>query len=265
MKKFKILFASLLLFVGGQAMAQSGSTPFVNSTHTYTVNGGTATTDYTYNWEVLSGGVATTDATLGTNGAASIDITWELAGTYTVQLTETASVADGGCSTVREFEVVVTGNSFDVSIADLAASCSDDSGSVITGETLSTTSKTFTIDMATQSDMTTATFLPDWSFDYDVASTSGELVSVTFDANTSVASETLSGTTASGTATVDSDDYSVELTVVFNNTWASGDMVTVTLSNGLELTYNTPESDDTNNTGSVTINAMPATTDITTD
>lgn len=271
MKALRFLVLGCLLLIGGQVYSQNGTTPFVNSTHNYSVNGGAVGN---YQWSVLlaNGNPATADDFTMVDGTtATAKITWLKANVvgvndnYIVQLEET----DGNsCSTIRQFVVTVIGNAFDISIADLTATCSDASGTVIvnsTNDNLGTTSKTFTIDMSTATDMATATFKPDWKFEYEVTSTSGDLVSVTFDDNTSVASPSLAGKTATGEVTVNNDDYSVQVTVVFNNTWNSGDLVTVTLSKGVELTYNTPDGLDTNNTGSITINALPATTNITTD
>jgi len=271
MKASKFFFLVCLLLIGGQAFSQNGSSPFVNSTHTCTVNGGVAGTS-TYLWSVLmADGSPATDAvdftmTDGTTPAAKI--TWLKANvpanlTYIVQLEETNT-----CTTIRQFVVTVIGNAFDIAIADLTASCSDASGTVIVNsdnDNLGTTTKTFTIDMKTQADMTGATFIPDWKFDYEVTSTNGDLQTVTFDGNTAVTSPVVGTNSATGTVTVNNDDYSIQLTVVFNNTWNNGDVITVTLSNGIELTYNTPDGLNTNDEGAITINALPATTNITTD
>ncbi|WP_421920565.1 hypothetical protein [Marinifilum sp.] len=274
MKKLKLIMASLFLLIGSNVMAQNGTNPFVGSTHTYEVTRGVAGS--TLLWSVLNADESAADVadfSIAANGGETVDITWNTlnGGTnanYIVQLSETAPAASGGCITLRQFVVTVIGNAFDIVIADLPADCSDASGSVIVNSgnnNLGTTSKTFTIDMSTQADMTSASYIPDWEFDYEVTSTNGDLVSVTFDTNTNDPSQALSGKSATGKVTVNNNDYSVQLKVEFNNTWASGDLLTVTLSNGIELTYNTPENLDTNNTGSVTINAMPATTNITTD
>lgn len=271
MKALKFFFLACLLIIGGQAFSQNGTTPFLNSTHTYTVNGGAAGT---YQWSVLlaDGNVAPDgDYTLVDGTTAIAKITWlkaNVAGVndnYIVQLEQTDA---NSCSTIRQFVVTVIGNSFDLAITDLGASCSGASGSIIVNannDNLGTTSKTFTIDMKTQADMTNATFIPDWRFDYEVTSTNGDIQSVTLDANTAVVSALVNSNSATGTVTVNNDDYTIELTVIFNNTWNNGDVVTVTLLNGIELTYNTPDGLNTNDTGSVTINALPATTNITTD
>jgi hypothetical protein len=276
MKALKFFFLACLLLIGGQAFSQSGSTPYVNSTHTYRVHGGTAQPGNSYNWTVfmangdpvLVSPAVNADVTLGSNGGAEIEITWLKANVtgvnnnYIVQLEETDA---NTCSTIRRFDVVVSGNTFDILIADLAATCSDASGTIITDEILGTTTKTFTIDMKTQADMSTGTpFTPDWEFNYSITSTNGDLVNVTVDDNASISGNTLANKTAAGKVTVNNDDYSIEFTIEFNNTWDMGDLVTVVLSNGKELSYNT--LDDPNaNTGSVTINALPATTNITTD
>jgi len=269
MKPIKLIIASLLLLVGGNVFAQNGTTPFVGSTHTYEVTKGLATGS-TLTWSVLNTadklGADAADFTIASNGGATVDITWKKAGNYTVQLAEENSTT--GCITLRQSDVVVGTNQFDIAIADLTATCSDASGTVIVNnanDNLGTTSKTFTIDMKTQADMTGATFIPDWKFDYEVTSTNGDLQTVTFDDNTAVTSPVVGANSATGTVTVNNDDYSIQLTVVFNNTWNNGDVITVTLSNGIELTYNTPDGLNTNDEGAITINALPATTNITTD
>lgn len=275
MKQIKLLIASLLLLVVGNVMAQDGTTPFVGSQHTYEVTRGVAGS--TLVWSVLNADKSNaggTDFSIESNGAETVKITWNKANDvsnakYIVQLSEEHPT--NGCITLRQFDVIVGGNNFDLATTDLTETCSDASGSVIvnsTNDNLGTTSKTFTIDMSTQADMTSATFIPDWEFNYEVTSTNGDLVSVTFDTNTTVSGETLSGKNAAGKVVVNNDDYSIQVTVVFNNTWNSGDVVTIELTNGKELSYNTPEKDATtpiNNTGSVTINAMPATSNITTN
>jgi hypothetical protein len=277
MKKIGILLASLFLLIGSHVKAQNGTSPFVGSKHTYEVTRGVAGS--TLLWSVLDADESPADAAdfaIATNGGETVDITWNKANgvgnaNYIVQLSEQAPAGGGGCITLRQFVVTVIDNNFDIAIADLASSCSDASGSVIvnaTNDNLGTTSKTFTIDMSTQADMTSATYIPDWKFDYTVTSVSGDLVSVTFDNNTAISGANLTGKNATGTVTVNNDDYSVNVTVVFNNTWNSGETVTVAFNNGVELSYNTPEKDKdapVNNTGSVTIDAMPATTNITTD
>jgi hypothetical protein len=270
MRAKKILILACLLIIGGQAFSQNGTNPYVNSTHTYSVTdaGGSLV------WSVLmaNGDAASvdTDYTMTGGTTASANITWLKVNdadapisnaNYIVQLEETAAVASGGCSTMRQFVVTVIGNTFDITIADLAATCSDASGNIIVDETnsnLGTTSKTFTIDMIG------AAFNPDWKFDYEVTSTNGDLQTVTFDENTAVPSPVVGANTATGIVTVNNNDASVQLTVVFNNTWANGDVITVKLSNGIELTYNTPASNKTDE-GAIIINAMPATTKILTD
>ncbi|MDE5423133.1 hypothetical protein L3073_13015 [Ancylomarina sp. DW003] len=277
MRALKIFVLACLLLIGGKAFSQSGSTPYINSTHTYRVHGGVAQPGNSYSWAVfMENGdpvvvspTANADVVLGTNGGAEFEITWLKANLpanakYIVQLTETDA---NTCSTIRQFDVDVSGNVFDILITDLTASCSDASGTIINSanDNLGTTSKTFTIDMKTQADMSTGTpFTPDWEFNYTITSTNGNLVNVSVDDNAAISGNTIVDKDASGKVTVNNNDYSIEFTVEFNNTWNMGDLVTVVLSNGKELSYNT--LDDPNaNTGSVTINALPATTNITTD
>jgi len=286
--KAKILFiAFFFLLIGNEVFAQSGSNPFVGSNHSYYVNstdnGVThdgAHTDNKYYWYLTddSDVKITTPGTIYTAGQAwgtdvapianlfKIDITWGTSAsgnTYHLYLEE---YSGNNCITKRKIIINVIPNDFDISIADLGASCSDASGSIIVNDdenNLGNTVKIFTIDMKTQADMTASgAFIPDWKFDYEVTVGNGSFVSVSFDDNTS---DTNDGTANTGVVTVDNDDYSIQMTVTFSNVWNKADDVTVTLSKGVELTYNTPDGDPSNDEGTVTINALPNTSDIMTD
>ncbi len=251
MKFVKLITIIALMFVGVQTMAQSGSAPFVNSTHTYKVTGAGGT----YEWKVLDAtGTADAPSTAFEikSGAASeiASILWKTIGDYTVQLTETGA---NGCSTVRQFPVEVKDNLFDISIANLAEVCSDVSGNIIPDDdNLGTSEKTFTI---------TAVDIPadaQWSFDVAATVFAGtgtiELVSAadgTYDAS-------------ANKVTVNAGVTSVELKVTFDNTFNGGE-VSLALSNGKELKYNTPDGNTTNNTGTAIIKSMPNTTKITSD
>jgi hypothetical protein len=285
----KILFLIFFVLLGNFIMAQTGSSPFVGSTHTYYVNSSdngathnSAHNNNKYQWYVTTDATGNTaantahysvaegtwDASNPVQNLYKINITWNSASegnTYYLFVEESASNL---CISKRRIQVVVGANNFDISIGNLATTCSDASGSVIVNSdnsNLGNTSKQFTINMQTQSDMSSATYVPDWKFNYTVSMTGGNLVSVTFDDNTSVASPVLSGQSATGTVTVNNNDYSINVTVVFTNVWNSSDQVTVTLSNGTELSYNTSENSTTNNAGSVTIKALPETSNIMTD
>ena len=296
--KIKIFFFIFVsFFLGKDIFAQTGTSPFVGSKHIYFVNSADGGESHirtdgvsSYKWYLTTNEAGTIAAntdhytvegsawdggTDGIDGAAivnlySINITWNASASVSAPyylFVQEHDVNDA-CISIRKIAINVQANAFDINIASLGTTCSDASGSIIVNSdetNLGNTTKVFTIDMETQADMTSATFIPDWKFDYAVASASGNLVSVNFDTNTAVATPALSGQAASGVVTVNADDYSIEMTVVFANVWDSSETVTVTLSNGVELTYNTPDGDATNNVGTVAISALPVTSNIITD
>lgn len=239
-----------LLLVGIQAIAQqTGSKPFVNSTHTYKViaeGGGTLS------WSVLdSSGNALTDPTSvfefkGGETTSAVEILWKKKGDYRIRLTETKD-----CVTAREFNVKVVDNDFNVSIADLAADCSAASGTVILDDdsNLGTSERIFTI---------SASDIPVGSkWEFNVAAT------VFGVANTNLSIDTGDATIAGGLVSVNSGTE-VKVKVTFNNTFTGGDVV-LTVSNGKELKFNTPDGKATDNVGSARVKSMPHTTKITTD
>lgn len=258
MKKSLIyLFAiAALMTIGTAAMAQGGLAPFVGSTHDYTV---TAEDDVNnvLDWTV-SGGTLGTDYTIVSGeDEETVTIKWLTAGPYTLQFTETANGTS--CVTLKQANVLVGANTFDVSTSSPTAICNGADGSTNFTGPNATTDVTFTVAMVTGN----AAFNPNWRFTFELSSVSGAtFASVEVDGN----SVTPSGSTytspdlasASGAATI---DVTMEVT---GDAFAVQDAI-FAIQSAIELTYNTPDIDTDDWTGTQTINAIPNTSGITTD
>lgn len=255
-KRFTYLLATAaLILLSAAAMAQGGLAPYVGSTHVYTVTAEDATNN-DLEWTV-SGGTAGTDFTI-VSGAATeqVEITWLTAGTYTVSFSETA---DGtGCITTKEATVVVGSNSFDVSTNNPGATCNAADGQINYASSDATTSITFTVDMTTGN----AAFNPDWQITFTLTPSTGASI-----ASVSAGSGSLSGsgpytltnlTSSSGAGTVN-----ITMDVTGDIHTLQG--VDLEITAATELDYSTSDVDSDDWTASQTINAIPSTSDITTD
>lgn len=262
MKALKFFFLACLLVIGGQAFSQDGTNPYAKSTHTYTVNSGAAGT---YQWSVLmaNGSAATvdTDYTITGETTAAATITWLKANdastnaNYIVQVEETATL--GSCATKRQYSVTVIGNSFFLIAGIDGTECHDENGNVLTeGETKSTV-VAFDVTL----DATTFALPVDsWNFDFTLA-LAGTDYSIT---NVSV----------DGVDVPDYNDISVlgtkntvPVLVTLSGPVTSGEAVTFTVSGGQIVigAATTLDSDTGDKVQVLTINPLPATTDITTD
>lgn len=255
----------MLMFVAFTSNAQvnTGASPYLGSEHTYTVNGGVVTGANTYAWSVIDAGTpldALNDYTITGADTPSATIIWNkniTAKAYTLRLIED----DGTCQSIREMIVTVVGNALDVSIADLAQSCPDPSvnGVVTTNADPGTTTKTFTVTLATGD----VSWKPEWTFDYTVANTGSAVIS-----GLSVNGVDRTGNLTGDDITVAAGTTSFDIVLTIDNVLNENQNISVQISDVIEQDKKTPElavniGDD--NTGLVTISPMPATTDIATD
>lgn len=262
MKALKFFFLACLLTIGGQAFSQNGANPYAKSTHTYTVNSGAAGT---YEWSVLmANGTGATDGvdytmTGGTTAAATI--TWLKANVpatnanYIVQVKETATL--GSCATLRQYSVTVIDNSFFLIAGADGTECHDENGNILTeGETKATVvAFDVTIDATTF-----ALPVDSWNFDFTLGLGN--------------AAYTITEVKVDGVVVPDYDDISVDggkntvpILVTLSGPVTTGEIVTLTVSGGEIVigTATTLDNDSGDKVQVLTINPLPATTNITTD
>lgn len=238
------MLALMLVSVG--AWAQGGASPYVNSTHHYTVTPGNA--GNTLNWTVQGGVAGTNYQIISGQGTGDVEIKWLIAGAYTVQFTET-SAAPESCSTVREQTVNVQANSFAITITPPANGCADKDGTVFSGNTFTST-RVFNVSISGGA--------PAYTFDYQVASSNSNIASVVVNDGTSDIGNTASATGVTTSAS------SFTVTVTLNSQVGQADDITLAIKNAVDK-YNTPEKTGADIVSNTTIYALPATTGITTD
>ncbi len=294
MKKLRLLLVMMFVFagIGVQAQTNTGTKPFVNSTHTYSVTKGMTNSDLA--WTVPTGTVGGSAVTPneGTHynvvsgaGTKDIQIKWLLAGTYTLRLSETRNLASGhvGCPTNREITVTVVDNTFDV-IAEEVLDYEGDGTYVYAEEDCATLANNPVPDLSNLGDnsddvfgttkrkfrvrMTGGDASKSWSFNYTLTDieTTYKLKDVTIDG----------GTFAGGLVNVPANTSEVIISI----TYSTNKNTDTSVTNGqdpdvtLELAISdakdelgTPDSDleDTSNKATYTIYAVPATSGITTN
>ena len=250
---FYLISLLALVFVSIGASAQGGLTPLVNSSHTYTVTPGGANT---FAW-TITGGIPADYTFNSALNTASVNITWKTAGSYTLEFRETATT--GSCIALVTKLVTVSGNTFDVvTPLTLAAICNEASGvpNYATG-TVATTVQ-FVVNMAT------ASWNPNWEFNFTLTPSATATIG-TIAASSGTLSGPVAGvykvtgvSSASGTGTT---TITLELTGGVNTVHT----VDFTITSAKDLIYNTPSNNVGNKTATQTINAIPATTAISTD
>lgn len=250
-----LMTATALLLISSGVMAQDGEAPFVGSTHIYSVE--PESTSNTLTWSVVetSGYTINSQTIDGDNSVANI--TWTTAGSYKLQFTELDETTD--CATIKELEITVSANTFDVTAVTPAATCNAADGVVNYAGTDVTTEVSFVVDMETDD----AAFNPNWEFSFTLISSSGATV-----ANISAGSGTLSessGTYTLTDLTSTSGAGSVTITMDVTGELYSAEDVVLTITSAKELTYNTPDVDSDDSTATQTINPIPQTSDISTD
>lgn len=288
MKKLLHLFSitAILTFVSVNVNAQyvpndalalgDGDNPYVGTEYTYSVTLGKV--GNTVEWMVYDAAdeyakasptvsdAANYDLTVGTaSTTVSASLTWKNPGTYYLTYKETASVADGGCSTYRGVVVVVTANSFQLDLlADNASVCNVkhdqvldydefDGVDVTTPEEV-VTPLTFTVNMTKD-----ATFIIDsWKFDGTFALPSGitasSITASSGDITPSGNSFTLTGLTAA----------SVTITFNASGLITAGGDITLTASNGAAISgaITTDANASSTLVGTTKLNSLPAASNI---
>ena len=252
-KTFTYLFTTaLLLTISAVVMAQDGEHPFVESIHEYTITPGSTSNNLTWSILEASGYTINSQGIVGSNSVANI--TWTAAGTYTLQFTED----DGTCSTVKQISVEVGTNTFDVATSNPSQTCNNADGQVNFSGSTATTSVTFTVDMATGNEG----FNPNWEFAFTLTPGTGATIT-----NVAASAGSLSGTgpyTLSGLTSA-SGEGTVNITMDVTGNIYSLLNVDLEITSAKELSYNTPDADNTAWAATQTINPVPNTTNIITD
>jgi len=273
MKTIKLLLSIFVVMFAFNANAQNtGIAPYVNSTHDYTVTKGTTIGTTTLAWSIVAGNdkgySIQSEATTKT-----VKIKWLVEGEYTLQLSETRDGANA-CPTVRQMIVTVIANNFDViaelnTPADINGCATIDPNVVIdidadgsnSNDVFGKTTRVFKITSeGLPSDVT-------WSFNYAITHAKdadlGDYVVL-------VDSKNVVDVDASPIV-VKASKKEVLITVTYITNKNRQDLdfdLELVISNVLDEN-STPEKDAletlNNNKTSYTINAVPATTGITTD
>ncbi len=250
-KTFTYLIAAVaFMLISTGAMAQGGESPYVGSTHDYTVTPGNLANGLAWTVSPGTGYTVISGAT-----SATIRITWTAAGIYTLTLTET----DGNsCSTVKELTVTVS-SSFEVSTSDPAVVCNTANDTVTPANNI--TIVDFVVDMTTG----VTTWSPNWEVTFTLAAGTGSpTIGTVTSADGTVndnggGSYTLSPiSSASGTGSA-----TISVQVIGDAFTAMTAVLTITAAK--ELDYNTTDSDSGDWGATATINPIPNTSAISTD
>lgn len=248
-----LIAAVAIMLLGSAANAQvNGLTPITGATHEYSVTAADATNN-TLSWSVLEGSDGTEyDVNSGAT-SESVNITWNTAGTYTLQFSEEA---DGsGCITLRQETIVVSANTFDVSTSNPTAICNAEDGSVDpSGD--ATTTISFTVAMSTGR----TDWSPDWEITFTLTpsgtSTIGTVSTSAGDLSEAGGTYTLTNLTSTnggGTVTISmpvtEDVFTVQTTAL-------------AITSATELDYDTSDIDSDDWTATQTVNALPNTSAI---
>jgi hypothetical protein len=257
-KTFTYLIAAIaFVLVSTSSMAQGGLTPVVGSAHEYTIT--PESTLNTIAWSVIEG-TATTDYTINSQSIVTTtsvaNITWQVAGAYTLQFSETSTTT--GCITLKQVEVIVADNTFDVSISNPTATCNASDGTVNpSGD--ATTSITFEIEMTTSR----TDWSPNWEITFTLTpSTGSSVASVAATAGTlteSGGTYTLTGVTST------SGEGTVNITMDVTEDAFTLQTTALSITSATELDYNLSDIDSNDWLVTQTINAIPNTSTITTD
>jgi hypothetical protein len=257
-----LMTTTILLLISTGLMAQGGATPYLNSTHTYTVTMDDGANN-TAQWVIANDAGTALDPqpTFATNvdgNIATMEITWTTVGSFKVQFSETNPSST--CVTAKELDVVVSANTFDVTAVTPAATCNAADGEVNYAGTDVTTEVSFVVDMATG----ITGFNPNWELTFTLTTTTGATIGNVTDGTNTITPDvsdiyTLTGlSSANGTGSI---------TIFLDATGElySAEDVVLTIASAKELTYNTPDVDSNDWTATQTINPIPQTSDISTD
>jgi hypothetical protein len=249
---YLIAIAAIMLLSFG-AMAQTGSTPLVGSTHVYTATPESGSN--TLAWAVLEGADGTEYNIVSGAATGAVTIKWNTAGTYTVRFTETSTVTL--CATVKTISVTVSANTFDVSASASAAFCNAANGQVNYAGTDATTAITFKVNMTTGT-----AFSPNWEIKFTLTPGTATLATVAATDGTLTAS---AGVYTLTTIPSTSGTKTINITMDVTGNIYAVQNVLLTITSAKELTYNTPDVDNTDWSATQTINDIPNTSTITTD
>ncbi len=285
---FKLLMIvfGLLLYNAAFSQTNTGTTPMVNSIHSYSVTKGFSTGS-TLAWSVTTGTRGTEYDFVDNNGdvisgsvapaGTSVSVIWKVANAtpYLLEVAETRTgldVALAGCPTTRQISVTVSANTFDVyaelvTAADACATVVNpvaDAGTLgdNSDDTFGTTTREFKV-KTNGRDLNNT-----WSFTYALTDI------VTDDNVAPVTVLVTGGADASGTVSVEANVNEVTITVTYatnkNTSGANGQDpdfdLALTVSNGTDSKA-TPDSDSgaSSNIKTYSIKAVPATTGILTN
>lgn len=241
-----------IMLISEVSKAQGGLSPLVGSTHNYTIT--PESTSNLLTWSVVEGAGYTINSQSVVTTTSVANITWTAAGTYHLRFSESNGTT---CITLKEVTVIVSANTFDVSVSANDAFCNAAEGQVNYAGTDATTQITFTVAMTTGS-----TFSPDWETKFTLTPGTATL------ANIAASSGSL--TVNAGTYTLTAIPSAAGTSTVSITMDVTGNIFTVqnvllTITSAKELTYNTPDTDNTDWTATQTINDIPNTSSITTD
>jgi hypothetical protein len=251
MKKttFYLIALVAIMITSFGAMAQnSGSSPYLGSTHTYT-SAKSAMTGTTMSWTISEGGTLTE---IGTD-KLSATVLWTAIGTHKVFVTETTS-GPNGCSTKREFNVNVIANNFNLTVTAPGPYCAAGSGTVIADGATSPGNTTIVFNVAFTGDNTKTS-----TFDYALTTTTSAVIS-----SVAISGGIYSGTSLTGSnKTIPSGTSSFTVTAVVASRFDTVDAIKLAITNGKDF-YGTPENltSAVDNEATATINAVPNTTAI---
>lgn len=245
---YLLAIAAFMLF-GASAIAQGGSNPFTGSIHGYKVVPGDGANTLT--WSVSPGTDGTEFDILAGAGTDSITIQWNTAGTYTLQLEED----DGTCTTVKELEIVVIDNVFDVTISDSTIACNAADGVVNFDGTDTTSLVAFTVD----------TVGVDWDHDWEITFTLGSASGATLD-NVAASFGTLTGAGTVGDpyvlTNIPGAQGSVDITLEVSGNAFAQQTVEMEIVSAKELKYSAPALLNENTQSTSIVDAIPNTSDI---
>ncbi|WP_167617067.1 hypothetical protein [Maribellus sediminis] len=248
------------MIVSAAAMAQGGLTPFVGSTHVYTV---TAEDDVnnTLAWAITSGPAGGYTVNSGASSEV-VNITWNSIGTYTLEFRERDKTTL--CFTIKTVTVNVSANTFDVNLGSLTDACNNNSGTVSPADS-ATSVITVPFEMGTGE----TTWNPEWDVTFDLSVNSGNarILSVALASGASGSLSELGGGSYNVTGISSASGSGTTLVEVEVKGYSFEDVsVDIEITAAKELQYNTSAvSTGSWSPSTNTIYKIPSTSDITTD
>lgn len=277
MTKLRLLLTMIIVLAAVGVQAQDGTNPYVGSTHTYEITKGM--TESTLAWSIPNATIGGTPTTpilnthykiiSGGGDAVSIEIQWLIEGIYTVELSETRTLASGfaGCPTVRQKVVTVGSNNFDVYAelkvpTDADACATIDPSVVIDGGTLGDNSDDVFGLTTREFVITAAGATGNWDYTYTLTN-EGESVG-----NLKVNGVDYDASFASGKTitNIGVPTQNIKVTYTTNDDRQDQDFDLVLTIISAKDALNTPDGDGSGaDVATYKVRAVPATTGITTD